>query len=269
MSIPDAPPDQIQTPSLPPYSILSPLTETSPELAPARRLLEEYSSIAPEDVDAHMQAIRTEAHRISHYGAYNSLSFLNLSPALHDPRFQTIAALLRSNSSSTFLDVGCGLGLILRQLTFSGIHSSRLYGTDLNADLLDLGFDLFRDRDTSHTTFIAGDMLDDSDTPLNETLNGKMDYIYASAFFHLFEREGQVNAAKRMVGFLKEGGAGVIFGVNGGPKIEGWERYVLDEEQWREAWDEVGNATGTRWRTEMEVESGEDWIWVRFGVYRV
>lgn len=33
------------------------LTKIPPEIDPARRLLEEYSGIAPEDVDAHIHAI--------------------------------------------------------------------------------------------------------------------------------------------------------------------------------------------------------------------
>lgn len=43
---------------------------------------------------------------------------------------------------------------------------------------------------------------------------------------------------------------------------------VLDAKVWGEMWDEVGEATGTKWRTEMEMESGDDWIKVLFVVYR-
>lgn len=103
-----------------------------------------------------------------------------------------------------------------------------------------------------------------------EKLTGRVDIIYASAFFHLFEREAQVTVAKRMVSFLKPKNPGaMIFGRNGGPKIAGWEKYVLDPESWRRMWDEVGEATGTSWRTEMDVENDDKWIKVIFGVYRV
>jgi hypothetical protein len=73
-----------------------------------------------------------------------------------------------------------------------------------------------------------------------------------------------------MVGFLRlKNSRAMIFGRNGGPKIVGWEKYVLDAESWRSMWDEVGEATGTCWRTEMDVESNDKYIKVIFGVYRV
>lgn len=136
---------------------------------------------------------------------------------------------------------------------------------------LDLGYELFRDRDRdkSRATFLAGDMLQENDARLEE-LTGKIDIIYAAAFFHLFEREDQMKVAKRMVKFLRpENPRTMIFGRNGGPKIEGWEKYVLDAESWRQMWDEIGEATETSWKTEMDVESSDEWIKVGFGVYRV
>lgn len=166
--------------------------------------------------------------------------------------------------------MGCCLGHVIRQLIVDGVSSERLYGTDLQPLFLDLGYELFRDRnkEKSRATFVAGDMLDEDDAGLEE-LTGKIDVIYASAFFHLFEREGQVKAAKRMVRFFNANNTGaMIFGSNGGPKIQGWEKYVLDAESWQGLWDEVGEATGTSWRTEMEIETSEGWIKVRFAVYR-
>jgi hypothetical protein len=95
------------------------------------------------------------------------------------------------------------------------------------------------------------------------------DIIHASAFFHLFEREGQVKAAKRKIKFLNPTNPrAMIFGRNGGPKTLGWEKYVLDAESWRCMWDEVGEATGTRWTTEMDLESDEESIKVTLASYR-
>lgn len=160
---------------------------------------------------------------------------------------------------------------MVRQLITEGVSSERLYGTDVQPVFLDLGYELFRDRDwgKSRATFVAGDMLQEGDARLEE-LTGRVDIIHASAFFHLFEREGQIKVAKRMVRFLRpDNPRAMIFGRNEGPKIEGWKKYVLDAERWRRMWDEVGEATGTCWRTEMDVQSNEKWNNVRFGVYRV
>ncbi|KAI1752762.1 hypothetical protein F4782DRAFT_499965 [Xylaria castorea] len=244
------------------------LTEIPPEIEPARRLLEN-SGIAPEDVDAHIREIRDKAWAIFPYGAIGSFKFLDFNPTLQDPLFQTVSKRLRApGSAETFLDVGCCLGHVVRQLTAEGVSSERLYGIDLQARFLDFGYDLFRDRDSNRATFVSGDMLRE-EYPRLEELMGKIDIIYASAFFHLFEREDQINAAKRMVGFLKpDNQKAMIFGHNGGPKIVGWEKYVLDEETWGRMWDEVGEATGTSWRTEMNVENNDEWIKVRFAVYR-
>ncbi|KAI1125128.1 hypothetical protein F5Y10DRAFT_13554 [Nemania abortiva] len=246
------------------------LDEIPPELEPARRLLEKYSGIAPEDVDAHIRGIRDEAWAVFPYGGIGSFKFIDMNPTLQDPLFQTVVRRLKApGSTEAFLDVGCCLGHVIRQLSAEGIPSERLYGADLQARFLDFGYDLFRDRDSTRATFVAGDMLQENDPGLEE-LRGKFDIIYASAFFHLFEREDQLKAAKRTVGFLKPHSQNaLIFGCNGGPKIPGWEKYVLDEESWGRMWDEVGEATGTSWKTEMNVESNDDCIKVRFAVYRV
>lgn len=191
-------------------------------------------------------------------------------PTLNDPTFQTVAKRLQApGSTESFLDVGCCLGHVVRHLIAEcGVPSHRLYGLDLQARFLDLGYELFRDQEASKATFVCGNMLGD-DPRLEEQLGGRVDIIYASAFFHLFEREDQKKAAKRMVGFLKpDSPRAIVFGFNGGPKIPGWEKYVLDEEAWRQMWEEVGHETGTSWKMETTVDERHDWIQVRFTVHR-
>ena len=179
------------------------------------------------------------------------------------------ARLTAPGSTETFLDVGCAFGTVVRQLVAEGVPGERLFGTDLQPRFLELGHELFRDQESNSATFVAGDMLREDDARL-DVLDGRIDVIYASAFFHLFEREGQGKAARRMVRFLNPGNPrAMIFGLNGGPKIEGWEKYVLDTDSWRGIWEEVGEATGTTWRTEMDIiENNENGIRVRFAVYR-
>lgn len=71
-----------------------------------------------------------------------------------------------------------------------------------------------------------------------------------------------------MVAFLTDSPHAMVFGRNEGPKIAGWEKYVLDAEGWQRLWDEVGDVTGTSWRTEMDIQSTASYIKVQLGAYR-
>ncbi|KAK0705716.1 hypothetical protein B0H67DRAFT_497836 [Lasiosphaeris hirsuta] len=248
------------------------LATIPPEIESGRHLLQRYSHIAAEDVDAHIFRIRDKAWAVFPYGCIGNFWFLNLQPLLQDDLFQRVLYRLRSpGSTESFLDVGCCLGLVVRHLAAEGVSSERLYGTDLQPLFLDLGYELFCDRDMakSQATFVAGDMVRDNHDAAFQPLVGKIDVIYATAFFFLFERHDQLRAAKRMVSFLRSDNPdAMIFGYNNGKKIPGWEKYVLDVESWRSMWDEVGEATGTSWRTEMEMEVDGEWIKVKFAVYR-
>lgn len=194
---------------------------------------------------------------------------MDIDPTLQDPAFQAVSKrLLEPGATEALLEVGCCLGPIIRHLVAQGVPGERLYGTDLLSQFIELGFDLFRDRSLIRATFVCGDMLDDNDARL-EQLNGKVDIIFAESFFHLFGYHDQKKAAKRMVGFLKKDSLDpVIFGKNGGKKISGWEKYILDGDAFSKLWDEVGEETATSWSAETNVEQGDDWIQVTFIVRR-
>lgn len=211
---------------------------------------------------------RERAWAVFPYGAIGSFEFLDMDPTIHDPAFASVAERLRaSENTDVFLDVGCCLGQIIRYLVAQGVSGERLFGTDLQSRFIDLGYDLFRDKKFITAEFVCGDMLDD-DARL-EQLNGKVDIIYAESFFHLFEYYDQKKAAKRMVGFFKKDSRDpIIFGRNGGKKIPGWEKYILDGDGFGRLWQEVGQETATSWSTETSVKEGDDWIQVKFVVRR-
>ncbi|KAK3357954.1 hypothetical protein B0T25DRAFT_567205 [Lasiosphaeria hispida] len=176
------------------------LATIPPEIhEPACCILEKYSGIAAEDVDAHIHDI----------------------PMTQDARFQNVAARLQApESTETFLDVGCCLGHVIRHLIAIEVSSDRLHGTDLQPHFLDLGYELFRDCSPakSKATFVSGDMLRDDDAGPDQ-LTGRID---------------------RMAKFLRLGNPdAIIFGQNGGPKIVGWEKYVLDAEGWHSLRDKI------------------------------
>ncbi|KAI1451663.1 hypothetical protein F4805DRAFT_450567 [Annulohypoxylon moriforme] len=265
--------------------------ELPPDIEPIRSFLEKYSGIRSKDIDDHIHEIRDRLWDIYPYVCIGHFRFLSLKFTL-DPRYQIVTnRLLAPNSEAKFLDVGCCVGQVLRQLAFDGVDSSRLFGTDLDPRFLEAGYDLFKDRDKLKATFVVGDMLeqkgesDDGDKSL-EVFDGKINIIHATSFFHLFTRENQIRAAQRMVRFLNPNDPDVmIFGRQAGTTTPGdredakrTKRFLHNAASWQELWDEVGELTGTAWRTEVdEIEepgvhpdgnADESLRRIRFGVFR-
>ncbi|KAI1473634.1 hypothetical protein F4774DRAFT_415635 [Daldinia eschscholtzii] len=244
------------------------IEELPPDIEPIRRFLEKYSGIRTKDVDDHIHEIRDRLWEIYPYVCVGHFRFLSLKFTL-DPSYKiALNRLLAPKSDATFLDVGCCVGQVLRQLAFDGVDSSRLYGTDLEPRFLDAGYDLFKDQNKLKATFVAGDMLSHSgqngeDDGKLKVLYGKMNIIHATSFFHLFTWEDQVRAASKMVKFLNADDPDVmIFGRQVGTTTPGdregarkSKRFLHNATSWQELWDEVGKETGTAWRTEVnEIE---------------
>lgn len=215
------------------------------------------------------------------YTCIGSFRFLSLA-FVDNPHYQTALARLRApGSTATFLDMACCVGQVLRHLAWSGVDPARLYGADVERPFIEAGFELFRDREAAFgrgATLVVGDALAPESTggdPALEVLDGKISIVHASAFFHLFTWANQVVAAKRVVRFLREvsvgedgdvgTGAGregaMIFGrqvASTSPReikgVRGERRFLHDAASWQRLWDEVGEVTGTRWRTEVEME---------------
>lgn len=187
-----------------------------------------------------------------------------------------------STNKNTILDLGCCIGQILRQLAYKGVDPSRLYGTDLHPEFIDIGNALFGDKGHG-PTFVAGDMLDPESKSL-EALDGKVTMIHAANFFHLFTWDDQVRIGTRILRFLQPGTTdAVIFGRQIGtlrPREADSVRkhYLHNQKSFQKLWDEIGEKTGTKWRVDVDVIEGiavklptlgEDERYIRFGVYQI
>ncbi len=134
-------------------------------------------------------------------------------------------------------------------------------------DFMELGYDLFRDKDKLKSQFIAAGIFDeDSDLKL---LDGKIDIIHTGSFFHLFTWDEQVQIAKRVVRLLKPKPNSMVIGRQFGnvkpgeyPRRSGkGTRYRHDVASWERMWEQVGNETGTKWKVEaslVEMKQKED-----------
>ncbi|KAI0521375.1 hypothetical protein F5B22DRAFT_571176 [Xylaria bambusicola] len=236
-----------------------------------RELLEKYSKVAPDQVEAEIFKIRDKAWAIAKYPCIGYFTFLRLlefggeNPVM----VKAIERLKAPGSQETFLELGGFICQTIRQLAYEGVDSARLYGSDLHPEFLELGYEMFHDRDTLKATLVAGDLLvpdeEYASSAMAKTFNGKINIAHASNFFHLFGWDAQLVICERIVRFFRRGLSretpAVLFGshlgsVQPGPmKAGGFSVYAHDEKTFQSLWDEVGKKTGTSWKVSMEVLS--------------
>lgn len=142
----------------------------------------------------------------------------------------------RVQEGATFLDLGCCFGQDLRKLVYdAGLETStrNLIGTDLEPAFLQLGYELFGDRDRLEATFIPGDVFAE-DFLMDH--RGKVDIIYLGSFLHLFSEPQQRAVVRQLRRLLRPCAGSMVFGRNlgagkGGPfRMEsiGWDLYRHD-----------------------------------------
>jgi hypothetical protein len=150
----------------------------------------------------------------------------------------------------------------LRKLVHDGAPASQLHGAELEAPFIEMGYELFRDRETFKAQFMVADIFDMSaDRPLSE-LEGKMDIVHVGLFLHLFDWPDQVAACERIVSILKPEAGVLVLGqqmgttapgrVNHGHKI----LFKHDAATFEKLWAEVGEKTGTRWKVTANLDEG-------------
>jgi len=244
---------EVASSNLPPENRLT-FNPQPPEIGDAeRRLLEQYSGIPSDRIVTHVVDVRDRAWKIFPYPCIGMYRFLDMD-IITSPVYGEVVQ--RVKNGEKLLDLGCCFGQELRQLAFNGVPTENLYGSDLRMDFMELGYDLFLDRDKLEAKFIAADIFDeDSDLKL---LDGQINIIHTGSFFHLFTWNEQVQIAKRVIRLLKPQPNSMVIGRQIGNLAPGeylrrngkGTRYRHNEDTWKRMWEEVGNATGTKWKVE-------------------
>ena len=156
----------------------------------------------------------------------------------------------------------------LRKVAADGAATEHLYGCDLRPEFFDLGYKLFRDKETLKSKFIAADIFHQSSDLTS--LYGNIDIIYAGSFLHLFDYAKQVEVCKQIVKLLKDKKGSMLMGrqvgnLEAGEKVHETSKrgtmFRHNEESFRKMWDEVGELTGTKWRVETQlIKFGESYM---------
>lgn len=260
--------------------------QTFPGIEPAaRELLEEYSHIAPEEVDQYVLAMvwctqnsflsplctqparqatdpstpqRDKAWEIFPYPCIGQFRFLNLSLS-KKPSYARILA--RLSGWATYLDIGCCIGQDIRKLVHDGAQGENLHGAELQGGFIELGYDFFRDRDSLAAMLVQADALDLSEgSPLYE-LVGKVDFVHLGQVLHLFGWEKQRQLLENCVKLLKPVSPGtMILGqavgdVEGGMR-PGGQNFVHNVETFNKMWSEISERTGLKFECRATLDEG-------------
>lgn len=228
-------------------------------------LLEKYSGIpAGEAQVEHVRSLRGRAYQEYQYPCLGLYRFLGLALSTHPLYDVHVLPLLRGETdtkdatpqkaSRTFLDLGTCLGQDIRKLIFDGVPLDSVYGADLLAEFVNIGYDLFRDEEKlPRSHFIAPADIFDESSRLKE-FDGKVDIVHANSVFHLFSWDDQVKAAKRVVKLMRPQKGSLILGsqiahnepgeVPSRPGRRSGTMYRHDEKSWERFWGGVGKEVG-------------------------
>lgn len=228
----------------------------------ARAVLEKYSQIPPDRVVEHVKEVRDRAYKVHPYPCIGGFRFLDFGLP-QSPYYQEILSRLKSGEK--LLDLGCAFGQELRLLIFEEVPAENLYGSDLRPEFLDIGYDLFRDRDKFKSDLIIADVFDDN-SDLVRKLAGQIDIINTGSFFHLFDWDQQMAAAKRVTQLLRPRPGSLLVGRQVGlkepgvrPRVErASTAYRHNVDSWKKFWDQVGKETGTAWQVDARAEEWRD-----------
>jgi SAM-dependent methyltransferase len=169
------------------------------------------------------------------------------------------SVLERIKQGDKILDMGCCFGQDVRKLIYDGAPVENVFGAELRRDFLELSYDLFHDQTSVEKQLLTGDIFDISSSSELSNLAGKMDIVYASAFIHLFDWEGQVNCCIGLTKLLKPEKGALLFGSQAGRDDAGefkntrgdlesnQTRYRHNPESFKRMWDVVGERTSSKW----------------------
>ncbi|KAH9986438.1 hypothetical protein F4779DRAFT_611818 [Xylariaceae sp. FL0662B] len=181
-------------------------------------------------IKEHIYRIRDKAWKIHSYPCIGLFRFLDFSIHL-SPDYEEVVRRVRDGA--TFLDLGCYFGQDTRKLAYDAKTSANLIGCDREESFLNLGYELFNDRDSLQSTFIPGNVFAEN---FLEKYRGKIDIVYLGRFLHLFS-DMQQRAVMRQLGKLVRPQRGsMVLGRHlgaeeGGPfrmESSGWDVYRHD-----------------------------------------
>ncbi|KAK0648680.1 methyltransferase domain-containing protein [Cercophora newfieldiana] len=223
---------------------------------PARYMLHKYSGIPAEEIDKVVMDLREKAWDTFPYPCVSHLDFLDFQISHRNLLYPRLVEQLKSGSK--MLDIACCMGHDIRKLVFDGVPGENLVGIELQQGFLDLGFELFRDKDHLKAKFLQGSVTEDGG--LWDELYGKFDIVHLGMFLHMWTYEEQIDVLKRAIKCLKPEVGVKIIGTKVGSvdgRIEDWLGKKIPAhniETFKAFVDDAGKRTETKWEVDSELD---------------
>lgn len=189
----------------------------------ARQFYREYVGLADEEeLKKHLMEVRDSAWKVYQYRCVASFYFVNYNLAEGFGTRWYSGILERVKQGDKFLDLACAFGHVARNLVYDGAPQENIISSDLRPEFWELGYQLFRDRDTFHGEFRQADIFDPT---CLEDYNGKIDILHTSAFFHLFDLERQKKVVGVLLRLLSTKPGTTIFGRQAGNTVPEFRKH--------------------------------------------
>jgi SAM-dependent methyltransferase len=127
--------------------------------------------------------------------------------------------MLKNDSTTTLFDVGCCFGQDMRKLVLDGVMPAQVVGLDLVPKFHELGKELFRDGDKLELEFYVRDILDDAADW--KPLENRFDVLHLTSFLHIWNWDGQMKAAERLIKLVKPRAGSLLVGSGLGTTVSG------------------------------------------------
>ncbi|CAI6241410.1 unnamed protein product [Periconia digitata] len=236
----------------------------------SRNLIESYCQMPSDQVVPHLYAVREKAWKVFPWPCVGMWSFV--VPTINTlPQYSSIILRVKEKGQR-ILDLGCALGQDVRQMIADGVPDHLVYGLELEAGFIDLGYDLFLDRDTLKSEFISADVLEKSGpNPKLAAWDGTIDIIYSGRFLHCFGREDGLVVAMRMTKLLSNRAGSVIVGECLGGKIDRevvapvGKLHLYSVESFKELWAQAAEGMGVEFKVDVQAHPGSQAHMAHFG----
>lgn len=190
---------------------LSEIQEYLKDNKESKEFFKAYANISEEALLLKINEIYSKALNIHSYRCLRTLKFL--APRIvNNPFYEKIVL---AGKEQTILDIGCALGTDLRKMYLDGSKRQKLYGLDLENGFIELGYELFNDKEATTIHFLTGNILEKETV---ETLqkDETWDIIYSSSVIHLLEKTEIIILLQHVYDLLPNGG--IFFGQTTGLK---------------------------------------------------